>query len=221
VTVVENGREAVEAVRRERFDVVLMDVQMPEMDGFEATAAIRAEEGENAVPIPVVAMTAHAMKGDREHCLEMGMTGYVSKPLQPRLLFEVVEGLAADPLGERKGAAPQGRGKAFDEAAALERTGGDQNLLKDLIRAYRIEEPKWLAELRAAIPCGDAATFRRAAHTLKGAVGIFGATEAEAATERLERMGMEGNLAGASEALGAAQEALARLGPALEAYLEG
>ena len=88
-----NGREALEAVQRQPFDLVLMDVQMPEMDGFEATAAIREMEKGTVTHIPIVAMTAHAMKGDREHCLEKGMDGYVSKPLQPAVLFDLLESL--------------------------------------------------------------------------------------------------------------------------------
>jgi len=91
VTVVNNGREAVDALQREKFDLVLMDVQMPEMDGFEATAAIRERERETGRRIRIVAMTAHAMTGDRERCLAAGMDGYLSKPIDQRSLFEVVE----------------------------------------------------------------------------------------------------------------------------------
>ncbi len=99
VTVVENGREALSAVARELFDVVLMDVQMPVMDGFEATAAIRAAEVPTGAHIPIVAMTAHAMKGDRERCLAAGMDGYVAKPIQPRELFEVLSDVVPPPAG--------------------------------------------------------------------------------------------------------------------------
>jgi CheY-like chemotaxis protein len=91
VTVVGNGREAVDAVQRGEFDVVLMDVQMPEMDGFEATAAIRERERETGQRIRIVAMTAHAMSGDRERCLAAGMDGYLSKPIEQRMLYEAVE----------------------------------------------------------------------------------------------------------------------------------
>jgi CheY-like chemotaxis protein len=91
VVVVGSGREALAALRREHFDVVLMDVQMPEMDGLEATAAIRAEEEQTGKHLPILAMTAHAMKGDRELCLKAGMDGYVAKPIQPSELFDAIE----------------------------------------------------------------------------------------------------------------------------------
>src|SRR5262249_13036563 len=94
VVIAANGKEALAALEGQPFDVVLMDVQMPEMDGFEATAAIRAKEKVAGGHVPIVAMTAHAMKGDRERCLEVGMDGYISKPLQPSELFEAVEGRA-------------------------------------------------------------------------------------------------------------------------------
>jgi CheY-like chemotaxis protein len=92
VTVVSTGKEALAALAEQRFDAVLMDVQMPEMDGFEATAAIRARERETGGHVPIIAMTAHAMKGDRELCLAAGMDGYISKPLQASELFEAIEG---------------------------------------------------------------------------------------------------------------------------------
>ena len=99
-----NGREALAALDGQSFDAVLMDVQMPEMDGFEATAAIRAREPATGVHIPIIAMTAHAMKGDRERCLAAGMDAYVSKPLRPQELFEVLE--RPGPRGRRR---PRGR----------------------------------------------------------------------------------------------------------------
>ena len=100
VTVVTNGRQAVEAVAQDRFDAVLMDVQMPEMDGLEATAAIRAQERESGGHLPIVAMTAHAMKEDKERCLAAGMDGYISKPIKAQRLFEVIEELGVEKVSE-------------------------------------------------------------------------------------------------------------------------
>jgi CheY-like chemotaxis protein len=90
VTAVKNGKEAVEQIKSQKFDLILMDVEMPEMNGFEATAAIRKSEEKNGGHIPIIAMTAHAMKGDQERCMEAGMDGYVSKPLNPDVLFDVI-----------------------------------------------------------------------------------------------------------------------------------
>jgi len=97
VVVANNGRNAIEELEKEKFDLVLMDVSMPEMDGFEAVAAIRAKEGAAQTHIPIVAMTAHALKGDREHCLAAGMDAYISKPVQPKELFEIIKSLALVP----------------------------------------------------------------------------------------------------------------------------
>jgi CheY-like chemotaxis protein len=96
VTLAANGREAVEGFEKNRFDLVLMDIQMPEMDGFEATAAIRALEQLSGEHVPIIAMTAHALKGDKERCLAAGMDGYVSKPIHPRDLFSTIERLLAN-----------------------------------------------------------------------------------------------------------------------------
>ena len=226
-----NGLEAVAALQRQPFDVVLMDVQMPEMDGFEATAAIRAWEKGTSAHIPIVAMTAHAMKGDRENCLEKGMDGYVSKPLQPRVLFDVLESLAPTAVpepspSEREPAArelpkEQPLRLLFDEAIALDRVGGDRELLKELMETYRAESPQWLADIRGAIPRSDAAALRRAAHTLKGAVSIFGAVNAVNAAQHLEQMGARGDLAHAAEAWAALEQALCTLVPELDAYFNG
>ena len=117
VIVAASGREALDALTREHFDVVLMDVQMPVMDGFEATAAIRARERAEGGHVPVIAMTAHAMKGDEESCLRAGMDGYIAKPIQPARLFQVVERAGAERAGVKSGAA---------ERAAVERAGAER-----------------------------------------------------------------------------------------------
>ena len=107
VTLAVNGRVALDLIRTHEFDVVLMDVQMPEMGGFEATAAIREREATAGIRrIPVIAMTAHAMKGDRERCLEAGMDDYVSKPISPKDLFAAIDRqrILASPIASRPAA---------------------------------------------------------------------------------------------------------------------
>ena len=93
------GREALAAIARQQFDLVLMDVQMPEMDGIEATIAIRRQEQTTGAHLPIIAMTAHAMKGDQERCFEAGMDGYVSKPIQTQSLFATIEAVLGAGLG--------------------------------------------------------------------------------------------------------------------------
>ncbi|HEX4131960.1 MAG TPA: response regulator [Pirellulales bacterium] len=187
VTVCSNGREALAQLDRETFDVALLDVQMPEMDGFETTAAIRAREPTSGRHLPIVAMTAHAMKGDREQCLEAGMDGYVSKPLQPLQLFDVVERLAAGDGHTEVPSAHAAEESGFDEEAALARVDGDRELLNELVEIFVREYPRWLAEVREAIDARDFDRLHREAHTLKGASGNLGLTSASDAARWLEQ----------------------------------
>jgi PAS domain S-box-containing protein len=225
--IVNTGREAVDALAKQGFDVVLMDVQMPEMDGFEATAEIRRREEGTGRRTPIIAMTAHAMKGDRERCLAAGMDGYVSKPIQTRELYGAIAALAPPhpsrpPSGPGNQYAadadhsPAGDGGALiDQAEALARVGGDWDLLKSLMEVFFDSYPAQLTQLHEAVGRGDAATVYRLAHTLVGAVGIFGARSAVEAATRLEAMGREGRLAGAEEAWQRLDAAVSRMRPAL------
>jgi CheY-like chemotaxis protein/HPt (histidine-containing phosphotransfer) domain-containing protein len=203
-----DGREALAALEKDHFDVVLMDVQMPEIGGFEATAAVRAREKETGGRLPIIAMTAHAMKGDRERCLAAGMDAYIAKPIQAHELLEVIErtvpaACACEP------AAP------LDWGAALKAVGGDEDILRELAVVFLEASPRWLEELRAAVARGDAAGVRRMAHTIKGSLGQFGAAAAHEMAQRLETMGQGEDLAGAAEACAALTEEVGRVGPAL------
>jgi two-component system sensor histidine kinase/response regulator len=192
VVVVGNGREALAALDVGPFDAVLMDVQMPEMDGFEATAAIRARESATGAHTPIVAMTAHALKGDRERCLEAGMDAYVSKPLRPQELFDVLARLAT--MAAEGGPSPDGTETplaAFDMAAALERVDGDLELMKELAGLFLDECPQRMEDIRRAIGERDGPGLQRAAHYFKGSVGNFGARRAFEAAGRLEQAGRE------------------------------
>ncbi len=192
-TVAANGREVLALLEKGAFDVVLMDVQMPEMDGLEATAAIRERERATGGRLPIVALTAHAMKGDAERCLEAGMDAYLAKPLQPRELAAAIEGVVG-------ATAPPTR-EVFDLARLLERVGGHPKALADLVRIFRVDSPKQLARVRAAVRDSDAAALRAAAHALKGAVSNFAAPPATEAALRLQKMGEAGRLEGAGAAL--------------------
>ena len=187
VTIAGNGREALAALERDRFDVVLMDVQMPEMGGFEATAAIRRRERDHgSMRMPIIAMTAHAMKGDRERCLAAGMDEYLTKPLDARLLCQTVEQMAAN--------GPQPPGDDIAPASSvpdhvLARVGGDRALLAEISRLFVDDAPRHLERIRQAIDARDAESLRRAAHGLKGAAANFDAEGVVDAARALEEIG--------------------------------
>jgi len=194
VTLVADGEAALAALKQEAFDLVLMDVQMPGMDGFAATRALREHEQAAGGHTPVVAMTAHAMKGDRERCLQAGMDGYVSKPLDRRKLFEAIEALApaAPP------AAP-GRRAAVDRGRLWARVEGDAALLRELIEIFLETTPRLMADLGEAVERRDAEALGDLAHAVKGAVGNFAADLAHRAALALEQIGRSGDLAEAAE----------------------
>ncbi len=221
VTVAGNGREALVALAAAPFDVVLMDVQMPEMDGFEATALIRQAEEGTGRHLPIVAMTAHAMKGDRERCLRAGMDGYVSKPILPGELFEAIDRLIlpADRDGPAAPSTPP-LSEVLDRAEVLDRVGGDGELLKELVRVFLDSWPRQLAELRAALERRDVRALGRAAHTLKGTVGTLGARAAFTAAQSLEAAVQEESLSAAPAACVVLEEALGHLQPALLALAD-
>jgi signal transduction histidine kinase/DNA-binding response OmpR family regulator len=237
VTVVGTGREALDALARGSFDLVLMDVQMPEMDGLEAVAAIRADEKKRpGAHQPVVAMTAYTMKGDRERFLEAGFDGYVRKPINVQELLDAIEEavpsdpsppLAApkvpaalapeapeEPAPQAAQPVPSIDDSAFDKAAALSRLADDEELLRELVTVFLEEQAKWLADIHAAVEKGDAALLKRAAHTLKGAVDSCGGHRVWTAALALETMGKDAKLDGAAAALAELdREVEALLGP--------
>ena len=185
------GWEAVRALGKISYDLVLMDVQMPEMDGLEATRRIRS----SASPIlkrdvPIIAMTASAMKGDREKCFEAGMDDYISKPVQARELAEVISRwLSPDSTTvrkERAGAAVE-EAMIFDRAAVLDRLSGDEMMLTELTDIFLMDVPRQIGILQQALASGDQSLLRLQAHTLKGAAGNFGAVSLQKAAFRLEQ----------------------------------
>jgi signal transduction histidine kinase/CheY-like chemotaxis protein len=195
VTVANNGREAIEALERERFDVVLMDVQMPEMGGLEATAVIRDRERRVGGHTRIVAMTAHAMKGDRDRCLAAGMDGYLSKPVDPKALFAAIE--ASEYEAPRMYVRNDAEGTIFDLPSLERRSGGDQALLGEIVRLFLEDCPLRMAAIRDAVAKGDADLIRSTAHGLKGAAGYVSAPRVVEAAARLEAVGAEQRIADA------------------------
>jgi signal transduction histidine kinase/CheY-like chemotaxis protein len=213
-----NGREALEAIEqaREPFDLVLMDVQMPEMGGFEATAEIRRREAGSGRHLPIVAMTAHALSGDRERCLHAGMDNYLAKPIDPDELVRMVEGLPLPDAGTEIQRPPAA---VLDEGQLLARVGGDRGLLAEMVGLFLQDAPQMLGALRRAVSKQDAEGVRQRAHAIKGAVATFGAGPAFAAAAALEAMGRDGNLADVERGFATLSEAVGALLPALEQFV--
>ncbi|MBZ5639720.1 MAG: response regulator [Acidobacteriia bacterium] len=222
VVTVGDGRQVLAALERERFDLVLMDVQMPCMDGFEATAALRAKEKASGGHVPVIALTAHALKGDSERCLAAGMDGYVAKPIRQDKLFGEIERLLSSapvPPAPAEGADVPPGVVVVDVEDVMERVRSDASLLGELVEMFREDAPRLVEELRGHLLRADAAGVERTAHKLKGALGALSAVAAREIAGRLETLGREGNVAEGTEALPALEREIERLMPALAALV--
>jgi len=221
VHAVENGRAAVETIAsgRPAVDVVLMDLQMPEMSGFEATHAIRQAERGGPAHLPIVALTAHAMAGDRERCLEAGMDGYLSKPIDVNDLIATLERFGQDDAGS--GDAPIApavhRASVFDEHAALAYTGGDRQLLKEVIGLFRKDAPSSLRRIERALRKRDSDALRMAAHALKGAIATIGSSRGREVAAEIEAMAKSGRFADAESAFAHLKEVVRELDTAMTA----
>jgi CheY-like chemotaxis protein len=220
VTLARNGREAVAAVSGRRFDLILMDVQMPEMDGLEATAAIRSQEKRTGTRTPIMAMTAHALKGDRERCLRAGMDGYVSKPIRSRELLHAMEALVGDADStdaSRDTPPPPDAGYTWTEHFA---SVTDHPELRALIKdSVTRETPHLLDSLRKAIASEDPDKLMLAAQTLNGSIRYFDAATAHDLAAQLEAIGRDGSVRGAAEILSALEQEMENLVAALRASL--
>jgi len=204
----QNGKLAVALVSTEKFDLAFMDVQMPEMDGLCATAAIRKGEKHKGIHLPIFAMTAHAMKGDRERCLAAGMDGYIAKPVRFSDIEEALAGLIRENLNSSPAVA---KTESWSRNEALERIGGDEQLLRDLCQIFLEESPKLMTKLRQAIAAGDCDGLMRAAHNLKGESSYLGAGGTSQAARQLEDMGRNRDLSGAGGTLAELERQISNL----------
>jgi CheY-like chemotaxis protein/HPt (histidine-containing phosphotransfer) domain-containing protein len=233
--VASNGEEVLAQLGRDRFDLLLMDVQMPQMDGFEATRQIRRQEQAHGRHIPIIAMTAHALPEDRDRCLSAGMDEYVAKPIRTRALVTTIAAVlrqhGSEPAcvatvereshGDRRDEGEAIRRIAgIDWDLALEELDGNAQVLHIVVEAALDESPRLAASLRAAIDSGDATQLRLTAHTLKGALRYFGDSPAFDAAQHLERMGYEGNFDNAGEACDRLDDALAVAMNSMNEYLQ-
>lgn len=226
VVVANHGREVLGAIESGQFDLILMDVQMPEMDGLEATEIIRARERDTEIHVPIVAMTAHAMQGDRQRCLDAGMDEYIAKPIRAHQLFQTmasVLGLSAEPLPIPD--LPSGTDtrlpadKRWDLNVALESVKGDLDLLRIVMETYLEESPQLVTAMRQAIEQADGSRLNMAAHSLKGSLRFFGAEQGFQLAYQLELMGREKEIDKATATLGELEAFLAQLTPRLRDYL--
>jgi CheY-like chemotaxis protein len=193
--VVANGKEALNSLQRIPYDLVLMDCQMPEMDGFEAAKRIRdAKSGVRNPNIPIVALTADAMRGDREQCLEAGMSDYIAKPVEPSELAAMLEKWLARDAAGSDSVLSQPSAAVFDETALLARLMGDRILARTIIDGFLEDMPKQFAALQLQIEQRDIGAARRQAHSIQSAAATVGACALHNAALRMEEAGGAGNL---------------------------
>ena len=217
ISLVGNGREALEALKNESFDIVLMDVQMPLVNGLEATKTIRLDEQQSKNHMPIIAMTAHAIKGDRERCLEAGMDEYISKPIDSDKLFDAIEKLtkaSGNPDGT------EDLSPAIDKEALLKAFDDDWNFLKEVVDVFLSDYPRLLDDLRRAHKERDSDTLMRAAHSLKGMMKNFQAEPAAEVAFELEKKGKEENFDGVPDTIETLAGQVAEVDKILRGILE-
>jgi two-component system sensor histidine kinase/response regulator len=216
LVVTNNGHEALAVLESERFDLILMDVQMPEMSGIELTAAIRRKEKATGEHIPIIATTASAMKEDRDLCLEAGMDAYISKPIEREVLFETIDMLTgcSKEITTRE-AEVRSYDRVFDVGAALDSLDGDSELLREVAGIFLAQSPKHMEKIRRGISDLDPKILQLAAHALKGSAANLLAQGVMEAALKLEEIGRAGSVAGAKEGLVPLEEELGKLESAL------
>ena len=216
-----NGKQAVAAAASGGLDLVLMDVQMPEMDGLDATATIRRAEEATGQHVPIIALTAHAMTGDREACLAAGADGYIAKPINAKQLFGLIDSLMSKPVGREEIVAPtRAAGAVFDLPDLLDRVDGDRDLLLDLVRTFCADAPRLLTDVRRSGARHDAKGLHGAAHALKGACSNFSAPGAVGAARAVEECGRLNDMENLDERIETLEREIARLRDALLALTD-
>jgi two-component system sensor histidine kinase/response regulator len=215
VTIVNNGKEAVSAAEKNEFDLIVMDVQMPEMDGLEAASIIRDRQKITEHQIPILALTAHATAEDRERCLAVGMDAYLSKPVRIADLQDAValifENATEQKRNQRTGRKAASSPSLIDEQKVLEGLGGDRELLADVLRLFIEDSDRLLRDMRAVIALQDAVALGRTAHALKGSIANLSAGAAHACATELENAAKRGEFSSAPELVGRLEKELQAL----------
>jgi len=216
VIAAENGKEALDRLDRAAVDLILMDVQMPVMDGFEAIRVIREKERATGAHMPIIALTAHAMKGDRERCLAAGADDYVAKPIRTQELLDAIDRAATKRIAVS--APPRSApSRALDFDAALARVDGDRALFEELCRLFVEGCPRNLMALRVALDARDLGAVRQLAHTIKGAAARVGSFCLSRTAHELETQADAGDLESCRSGIDGVQSEFDRLQPELEA----
>ena len=233
VTVADNGMRGLEAVTRESFDAILMDVQMPGLDGIETTRAIRSRERGTHHRTPIVAFTAHALKEDRDRCMAAGMDAYLTKPVETSTLLEALRQVTAPPAqppaaatptptaadASAKPAAPAPAPEPPHVASLRRIVGGDEKLLREVVRVFLEDAPAKLSALSIALAAQDSSALAMSAHGLKGSAAALGARSATEAAAHLEALARSGNLAEADIAAAQVKEEVTKVRDDLSAWL--
>jgi two-component system sensor histidine kinase/response regulator len=207
VKTVESGPEALAILEREPFDLLLQDLQMPGMDGYEVAARIRKREAAQGLfhsgrRLPIVAMTAHTTQEARDKCQAVGIDGFVIKPIDDKALWAEIRGVIPEELSDPPSIMLDDEGPAamLDTTVAIARVGGNTGLLQEMLEVFTTDCSALSAEIQSALLEGSAERLSRAAHTLKGMVGFFGSPRALQSAIRLESVGKQGQLADAPAA---------------------
>jgi len=204
VDIAGNGLKVLEALEQKSYDVVLMDVQMPELDGIETTREIRKREAGTEKHIPIIAMTASAMKGDRERCLDAGMDGYIPKPVKPRKIIEelvrIIRQSGVVPSGAPPAAKPEDLSRVLDRDMLFENADGDTELVKEMVELFGPNSEAAMQQLRRAIDRGNLEEVGGIAHRLKGMTRLLAGVSAAEAALQLEQIGRSGSDTGLEEA---------------------
>jgi len=195
VTVADNGREAFDLVQRSEFDVVLMDVQMPELDGFEVTALVRASEADSSRRLPIIAVTAHAMEGDRQRCLEAGMDDYVGKPIDPDKLEAAIQ--------RWTGTLPD-----FEHSRALDLAEGDESVLESIVKLFLQQTPDRLEAIHRALDARDAASVETTADLMEKSAVALAMPRLRDVAHRIAVLGKRGELGQATKLVSELDEAV-------------
>ena len=201
VTIANNGREAVDFATSQDFDVVLMDVQMPIMDGVQATEEIRRFEQTTGRRLPIIALTAHAMKGDRDKCLASGMDAYISKPIQVDELMRALAEKVQAPQGQVASPQSQAAAVLLDREGVLHRVGRDVQFLSTMIEIFQEDSRTHLQQMRDAIQANNAIQLKESAHTIKGSAGNLGGEQLRTAAVVVEELAAKGQVAAAMPAV--------------------